>query len=113
MQTLARAVSKLPKKWCQRQLDHNPVVAPARTGWCENYSEEYESVCEKINIKLAAKCPIKDKAFKNEKKGKVLGIWFDASKMEWSLPSKRQRKPDKQFSKYTIPKRFPCTPYKA
>jgi hypothetical protein len=87
VQTLSRAVSNLPKKWCQRQLDDNPVVAPARTGWCESYSEEYESVCKKINIKLAAECPNKDKAFKNEKKGKVLGIWFDASKMEWSLPS--------------------------
>jgi len=65
VQTLARAVSNLPKKWCQRKLDDNPVVAPARTGWCESYSEEYESVCEKINIKLAAEGPNKDKAFKN------------------------------------------------
>ncbi len=81
VQTLARAVSKLPKKWCQRQLDHKPVVAPARTGWCE-----------KINIKLAAKCPNKDKAFKNKKKGKVLRIWFDASKLEWSLPSEKAEK---------------------
>ncbi len=69
VQTLARAVGKLPKNWCQRQLDDNPVVAPAKTGWCESYSSEYESVREKINIKLAAECPKKDKAFKNEKKG--------------------------------------------
>jgi hypothetical protein len=34
VQTLARAVSNQPKKWCQRQLGDNPVVAPARTGWC-------------------------------------------------------------------------------
>jgi hypothetical protein len=92
VQTLARSVGKLPKNWCQRQLDDNPVVAPAKTGWCESYSREYESVCEKINIKLAAECPKKDKAFKNEKKGKVLGIWFDTSKMEWSLPSEKAEK---------------------
>ncbi len=92
VQTLARAVGKLPKNWCQRQLDDNPVVAPAKTGWCESYSSEYESVCEKINLKLAAECPKKDKAFKNEKKGKVLGIWFDTSKMEWNLPSEKAEK---------------------
>jgi hypothetical protein len=75
VQTLAREVSKLPKNWCQRQLDDdNPVVAPASTGWCESYSEAYENICKSINIKLADECSKHDKAFKKVKKGKVLGI---------------------------------------
>ncbi len=92
VQTLARAVSKLPKNWCQRQLDDNPVVAPASTGWWESYSEEYEKICKSINIKLADECPKHDKAFKNVKEGKVLGIWFDSKKMEWKLPSEKAEK---------------------
>jgi hypothetical protein len=92
VQTLARAASSLPKNWCQRQLDDNPVVAPASTGWCESYSEDYEKICETINIKLADECPKKDKAFKNEQEGKVLGIWFDSKEMKWSLPSEKAEK---------------------
>jgi len=87
VQTLARAVSSLPKNWCQRQLDDNPVVAPASTEWCESYSEEYEKICGLLNIKLADECPKHDKAFKNVKEGKVLGIWFNSVSMEWRLPS--------------------------
>ena len=92
VQTLARAASKLPKNWCQRQLDDNPVVAPASTKWCESYSEDYENICKSINIKLADECPKHDKAFKNAKEGKVLGIWFDSKSMEWKLPSEKADK---------------------
>jgi hypothetical protein len=92
VQTLARAASKLPKNWCQRQLDDNPVVAPARTKWCESYSEDYEDICKNINIKLADECPKRDKAFKNVKEGKVLGIWFDSKTMEWRLPCEKADK---------------------
>jgi hypothetical protein len=92
VQTLARAASKLPKNWCQRQLDDNPVVAPANTRWCESYSEDYEKICNTINIKLADECPKHDKAFKIEKEGKVLGIWFDSKSMEWKLPSEKADK---------------------
>jgi hypothetical protein len=92
VQTLARAASSLPRNWCQRQLDDNPVVAPAGTGWCESYSKDYEKICETINIKLAEECPKKEKAFKNEHEGKVLGIWFDSREMVWSLPSEKAEK---------------------
>ncbi len=95
VQTLARAASSLPRNWCQRQLDDNPVVAPASTGWCESHSEDYVKICETINIKLADECPKKDKAFKNEQEGKVLGIWFNSRKMEWSLPSEKAEKAKK------------------
>ena len=95
VQTLARAASSLPRNWCQRQLDDNPVVAPASTGWCESYSEDYVKICETINIKLADECPKKDKAFKNEQEGKVLGIWFNSREMEWSLPSEKAEKAKK------------------
>jgi hypothetical protein len=92
VQTLARAASKLPKNWCQRQLDDNPAVAPANTKWCESYSEDYENICKSINIKLADECPKNDKAFKNEKEGKVLGIWFDLKSIKWKLPSEKGEK---------------------
>jgi hypothetical protein len=67
-------------------------VAPANTKWCENYSEDYENIFKSINIKLADECPKHDKAFKNEKEGKVLGIWFDSKSMEWKLPSEKAEK---------------------
>jgi hypothetical protein len=44
------------------------------------------------NIKLTDECPKHDKAFKNVKEGKVLGIWFDSRTMEWRLPSEKAKK---------------------
>jgi hypothetical protein len=113
VQTLARAVSKLPKNWCQRQLDDNPVVAPASTEWCESYSEEYEKICKAINIKVGDECPKNDKAFKNVKEGKVLGIWFNSKKMEWKLPSEKSEKARRAIFEVFLAKKSHYSPYRA
>lgn len=91
-QALARVMGNIPRRWCQRQLDDCPVISPAGTDWCENFSVEYMNVCQQINVKLAEDCPKKDKAFRNQTEGKVLGIWFDSKTMEWTLPTEKAEK---------------------
>ena len=83
---LAKAVCEIPRHLVHRQLDDVPTVAPATSGWCEAFTEEYKKVCSKINISLAEECPKKDKAFCNSTRGKVLGIEFDTITQSWNLP---------------------------
>ena len=83
---LARAVSRIPKSLVHRQLDDVPTVAPAFTDWCQQFTENYKEVCEKVGIQLAEECSQKDKAFCNSTHGKVLGINFDTKDLTWNLP---------------------------
>ncbi len=68
------------------------MVAPAGSGWCEEFYESYKSICEKINIELAPDCPNRDKSYGPSTRGKVLGIWFDSQTMRWKLPSDKREK---------------------
>jgi hypothetical protein len=92
IQALTRTFCDIPSRLCQRQLDDNPVVSPAGTNWCEQFSEEYTRVCKMVNVKLAEDCPEKDKAFTNQTSGKVLGIWFDTVSLKWRLPVEKSNK---------------------
>jgi len=87
---LATAPCKIPRELVHRQLDDVPVVAPKSTNWCQEFTKEYENVCGKIGIGLAKECPKKDKAFKNSKNGKVLGIEFDTVNLSWKLPEEKR-----------------------
>ena len=87
---LARAVSRIPKSLVHRQLDDVPTVAPAFTDWCQQFTENYKKVCEKVGIQLAKECPQKDKAFCNSTHGKVLGITFDTKDLTWNLPEDKR-----------------------
>ncbi len=48
--------------------------------------------CKELNIKLAANCERKEKAFENSHDGKILGILFDTETLSWSLPEDKRYK---------------------
>jgi hypothetical protein len=92
IKTLAAVGCSIPNKLIHRQLDDTPIVAPAGSGWCEEFYQSYKSICKKINIELAPDCPNRDKSYGPSTRGKVLGIWFDSSTMCWSLPTDKREK---------------------
>ena len=67
-----------------------PVVAPENSGWCEEFTSEFDRIYDSLNIFFAPDCPMKDKAFKSSTMGKVLGINFNPEKLTWSLPSDKK-----------------------
>jgi len=77
---------EIPKKLVLRQLDDLAIVAPNNTNWCEQATESYKKLCQKVGVELAKNCKLKEKAFENEKRGKVLGILFDSTDLTWALP---------------------------
>ena len=83
--SLALAYCTIPRHLVHRQLDDVPTVAPKNTDWCQKFTEKYKEICDELEIVLAPDCPNKDKAFRNEKSGKVLGIVFDCENLSWSL----------------------------
>jgi len=88
LKLLALLNSNIPHHLVIRQVDDVPTVAPAHTGWCENFSESYRKICNELNVELAPNCPLLDKAFENQQRGKVLGILFDGTDLTWKLPEK-------------------------
>lgn len=85
----------IPKILVHRQLDDVPVVAPAGSKLCEEFSEQYKMICGKIGVKLAADFPHNEKSFSNSTHGKVLGIDFDTTNLTWKLPVDKS---DRAFS---------------
>jgi len=59
---------------------------------CQNFSKIYRDICEKINLKMAPDCPNNDKAFTDQKEGKVLGIIFHSEDLSWSLPEEKKER---------------------
>jgi hypothetical protein len=92
IKTLACIMSKIPSKFVLRCLDDVPVVAPAGSNLCENFSQCYKDICDDCNIRLAPECPKKEKAFVNQTAGKVLGIWFDSKDLTWQYPEEKRVK---------------------
>ena len=90
--TLTKAICKLPNEMVHRTLDDVPFVAPANSDLINKFAEVYENICETINVSLAPECPKHDKAFKNSKYGKVLGIFFDTKNLSWKLPDEKKQK---------------------
>ncbi len=82
---LAVIFSEIRQELVHRHLDDVPVVAPEKSGECEKFSEVYRMVCAKLNLSLAPDCPELNKAFSVSTKGKVLGVWFDTERLEWSV----------------------------
>jgi hypothetical protein len=39
-----------------------------------------------VSVELAKNCPKNEKAFENQKRGKVLGILFDSTDLSWAIP---------------------------
>lgn len=89
---LVMSVSSIPRSLVHRQLDDVPIVAPAHSQWCEEFSENYKNTCVLLNVKLAADFPHNEKSFSNSTFGKVLGIHFDTTLMQWRLPEDKKLK---------------------
>jgi len=81
--------SGIPAGFVLRQVDDVPVVAPGESGFCEKFSETYKKVCNELNVNLAPDCPMMDKAFTCQHRGKVLGVKFDTTDLTWSLSDKK------------------------
>jgi hypothetical protein len=89
LKLLALLESGIPPAFVLRQVDDVPAVAPAGSGLCERFSETYKKVCNDLNVKLAPDCPLLDKAFTCQTRGKVLGVKFDTTDLTWSLSDKK------------------------
>jgi hypothetical protein len=87
VQDLAIYRANVPRRWVHRTLDDSPVVSPAKSGWTLVFTQAYLDICKELNIPLAQPCSKKEKAFCNETKGRVLGIWFDTTDLSWSYPN--------------------------
>jgi hypothetical protein len=89
LRLLAVLESGVPSKYVLRQVDDVPVAAPGNSGQCEKFSETYKEMCRDLNVQLAPDCPMQDKAFTNQKRGKVLGVMFDTTDLTWRLSDKK------------------------
>jgi hypothetical protein len=91
LKVLALAESEIPAELVLRQIDDVPVVSPENSNWCEDFSAKYKQLCEFANVELAENCPLNEKAFENQKRGKVLGILFDSTDLTWAIPLSKVR----------------------
>jgi len=89
LKQLALLESIIPSGLVLRQVDDVPCVSPESTGWCEDFTECYKDLCSEINVALADDCPLNEKAFTNQSRGKVLGIMFDATDLTWRVPDSK------------------------
>jgi hypothetical protein len=92
VRSLTLSSCKIPGHLVHRQLNDVPLVGPKESGWCEEFTAMYESICEECGIKLAPPCPKNEKAFKNTTFGKVLGIEFNTEILSWRLPENKRVK---------------------
>jgi hypothetical protein len=89
LKLLAVLKSTTPDSFVLRQVDDVPSVGPAGSGFCEDFTNSYKGLCETLNVKLAENCPLNDKAFETQIRGKVLGVMFDTSDLTWRLSDKK------------------------
>ena len=92
IKAIAVANSEIPNFLVMRQIDDVPIVAPANTTWCQDFSLRYKSLCKSCEIELAPNCKMNEKAFENQVRGKVLGILFDSTDLSWSIPEDKCEK---------------------
>jgi len=92
LKVITIAKTGIPKSYIVRQLDDLAVVAPEKSGWCEKFTKEYKELCTTVGVELAENCDMKEKAFENSKRGKVLGVLFDSTDLTWSLPKEKVEK---------------------
>jgi hypothetical protein len=74
-----------PRHLILRQVDDVPVVGSSGSVHCEQFTETYKSVCAELHVQLAEDCPLNDKAFSCQKRGKVLGVMFDSTDLSWRM----------------------------
>lgn len=86
IRVLTEVACAIPRVFLGRTLDDFTAVGPRHSGWCEQYSTEFKSVCKRLNVQLADLCPLNEKAFENQTNGVVLGIRFNSENLSWSFP---------------------------
>ena len=89
---LAIVKSGVPKNITFRRLDDVPIVSPNHMSWCKDFTNVYKNLCDELNVKLAPDCPNNEKAFSNQKRGRILGIDFDTTDLTWSIPFEKREK---------------------
>jgi hypothetical protein len=90
IKTVAKVGCEIPSRFVLRQLDDVPIVAPGKSGWCEDFLAAYKHLCGQINLELAEDCPEFKKSFGPTRKGKILGIWFNSETLCWKLPEEKR-----------------------
>ena len=85
-------LSGTPRNLVFRALDDSPCVTPAGSSQIDKFSTAMRNICAEVRIPLAENCPLAEKAFEKVKKGTVLGIGFDSSRMEWFLSREKAEK---------------------
>jgi hypothetical protein len=89
LKLLALLESQIPQKLVLRQVDDVPSASPQGSGLCERFSVSYRRLCSELSVELAPNCPNNDKAFENQRRGKVLGVMFDSTDLTWRLSDKK------------------------
>ncbi len=92
LKLLALLESDIPHHLVLWQVDDVPSVAPAGSGLCEDFSRKYRKLCKDLNVELAENCPLLDKAFECQHRGKVLSIMFDATDLTWRVSDSKVKK---------------------
>jgi hypothetical protein len=89
LKLIAQIDCSIPAQLVMRQVDDVPVISPEGSGFTEEFSARYKAVAEELKVKLSPACPMSDKAFTNQVKGKVLGVVFDTTDCTWRLSDKK------------------------
>jgi hypothetical protein len=92
LKLIAELDCAIPAHLALRQVDDVPVISPAGSSLTEEFSEKYKKLAEELNVKLAPDCPLNEKAFTNQVRGKVLGVFFDTTDCTWRLGDKKLEK---------------------
>jgi hypothetical protein len=92
LKLLAQLDCSIPARLAMMQVDDVPVISPAGSGLTEEFSEKYKGIAEELNVQLAPDCPLNEKAFTNQVRGKVLGVFFDTTDCTWRLGEKKLEK---------------------
>jgi hypothetical protein len=79
----------IPRKFVHRTLDDTVGISPKSKNWCKEFTENFKRFCKDINLDLAPDCPEFVKAFSCSNYGKVLGIFFDSTKLAWKVPENK------------------------
>ena len=92
LRTLAIAQSGIRREFTLRQLDDLIVVAPDQDASGTKFTVDYKRICDMAKVELADDCKKCEKAFTGQKRGKVLGIFFDSTDLTWALPEDKRQK---------------------
>ena len=87
--TLVTSIGNVPKKNVSRTLDDFQGVGSRKGSYAEQFASTMEDVCRVLNVPLAPACPKKEKAFKLETCGTVLGTGFNSKNMTWFLTQEK------------------------